>query len=774
MAEAQHNDSSHKQSFPVGIAGVSIHEIEREVGANDPPAWPINKELSVVGKPTVRVDGRQKVTGAAKYTADINLPGMLFARMVVSPHAAAEIKSIDTSEAERNPNVKAVFILGKDEGGKPPVLRYVGQPIGAVAATSQVEADEAARAMKIEYSIKPFVVDIEKAKAEDAPMVNAGPVETGGTAGGGGGARNATQKGNIRATVVPPEKIAEVQKAFDDADVVVESDYKTAVQTHSSLETHGVVVDWKPDLMTVYASTQGTASVRDEFARHFGLQNSQVRVITEFMGGGFGAKFGAGVWGILAAQLSKKAGTPVRLMCDRRDEHQCTGNRPSSNQKIKIGAKKDGTLVAIHAINYGTAGVATGAGATRPAMSLYPCKNAVAEEMDVFINAGPGTAMRAPGHPQGVFAFEQAIDELAHKLGMDPLELREKIDVSEARRAERKIGAEKFGWSKRKPPKSDSGSIKRGVGMAQAVWHRNMSRGASCEVRISHDGSVEILSGVQDIGGGIKTALAQCVAEELGLKPTDITVRVGDTNFPQGANSGGSVTTNSMTPVARNAAYSAKQQLLKGVASVFGVDPGDLQMTDGKIVAKGDPNKSVSFKAAAAKMSVQQISARANRENDYGVDVQGSNGLGGVQFAEVTVDTDTGVIHVDRVVAVHDCGRPINPLALQSQINGGVIQGISYALYENRILDRQSGVMVNPNLEEYKIVGSKETPEIEVHLIEQLWGKSSTDAAGIGEPANVATAAAVANAVFNATGVRIREIPMTPAVVLRALAEKQA
>jgi CO/xanthine dehydrogenase Mo-binding subunit len=308
--------------------------------------------------------------------------------------------------------------------------------------------------------------------------------------------------------------------------------------------------------------------------------------------------------------------------------------------------------------------------------------------------------------------------------------------------------------------------------MAQASWHRNKSNGASCEVRITHDGSVEILSGVQDIGGGIKTALAQCVAEELGLKVPDVAVRIGDTNFPQGANSGGSVTTNSMTPVARNAAYSAKQQLLEQVAPGMSAQASDLDLSDGKVVARKDPNKSMPFKSACAKLKVEQISGRATRRDDYG-NARQNNELGGVQFAEVTVDTDTGMVKVDRVVAVHDCGRPINPLALQSQINGGIIQGVSYALYENRILDRQTGIMVNPNLEEYKITGSKETPQIEVHLIEQLWGKSSTDAAGIGEPANIATAAAVANAVFNATGVRIREIPMTPAVVLKALNEQK-
>ncbi len=779
--------SNRTEQFPVGIAGVSLAEAPREIPPQDPPAWPENAKLSVVGKPTRRIDGHAKVTGQAKYTADQNLPGMLFARMLVSPYPAATIKSIDTSRCrDKNPNVKAIHIL--DNGGqgdqKYPSLRYVGQPIGAgwVAATSQIEADEAARSVKIEYDIKPFVVDPTKAKEPDAPLVYTGAVQGGTNAGGGGGPRNAQQHGNIRGNPTPKDRLDAFDKAYASAEVTVEAEYQTQVQTHSPLETHGVVADWKPDLLTVWASTQGTASVRDEFASVFNLPKSKIRVLTEFMGGGFGAKFGAGSWGILAANLSKKAGVPVRLMCDRRDQHQCTGNRPDSYQKIKIGAKKDGTLVAIRNLSFGTAGVGTGApGATGPAqLTYYPCPVIVTEDLDIFTHAGPAASFRAPGHPQGAFAFEQAIDELAEKLGIDPLAYREQIDVSASRREERKIGAEKFGWANRKPANSDPGPVKRGVGMAQAVWYRMAdTRNSHCEVRIHHDGSVEILSAVQDIGGGIKTALAQCVAEELGLQVTDITVRIGDTNYPQGNNSGGSTTTNSMTPIARNAAYSVKQQLLQQIAGLWNVNADDLTMSNGNVTSKSDASKSMPFKSACAKLNAEQISSIADRKDDYNTNEgrpkrgSGSGGLGGVQFAEVSVDTDTGVIQVHRVVAVHDCGRPINPLALVSQINGGVIQGVSYALYENRILDRQTGIMVNPNLEEYKIVGSRETPQIEVHLIEELWGRTSTDAAGIGEPSNVATAAAVANAVYNAIGVRIRQIPMTPAVVLNALAAKQ-
>jgi xanthine dehydrogenase YagR molybdenum-binding subunit len=438
--------------------------------------------------------------------------------------------------------------------------------------------------------------------------------------------------------------------------------------------------------------------------------------------------------------------------------------------RLRVGAKKDGTLTAIHFVSYGTAGTGTGAGAGGPAKNLYPCPNVLVEESDVFTNAGPAAAFRAPGHPQGAFGLEQTIDELADKLGMDPLALRDRIDVDDpgevwssagARRVERRIGAEKAAWARRHPPGVDRGSVKRGIGVAQAIWYRFVNLDSACEVRIARDGSVEVLSAVQDIGGGIRTVLAQVVAEELGIRPQDVTVRIGDTSFPPGPPSGGSVTTGSLSPAVRNAAFKAKQEMLRAAGAATATLGND-----------GD------FRRTAARMRVEQVSAQAVRGDDYGGfggggkrRGMGIGGYGGVQFAEVAVDVETGVVKVERVVAVHDCGRPINPLAVESQIHGGVIQGLSYALYENRVLDRKSGWMLNANFETYKIAGAREIPRIEVHLIEEYRARSSTDAGGIGEPATVATAAAVANAVFNATGVRVRELPMTPDRVLAALAQ---
>jgi xanthine dehydrogenase YagR molybdenum-binding subunit len=781
----------------VGIVSEGLKEVERPVPENEPPQWPPNAELSVVGKPTQRLDGPLKVTGKARYTSDMQLAGMLHAKRLVSPHAHARIKSVDTSEAEKVPGVRAVHVMERAYGNaqlrdpkqelesKYPVLRYVGQTIAGVAALTEEAAAEAVKRIKVEYEVLPHVVDLDDAMKPDAALVYPGAVDMAGSAGGGGAASGLPQKGNVRGPAPSPAgPRGDVKKGFAEAEVIVEGEFRTQVQTHSALEPHGVVADWKPDALIVYASTQSVLSVRDELAAVFELPQSKVRVITEFMGGGFGAKFGAGHYGVLATWLSKKAGAPVKLMLDRREEHTSVGYRPNSLQKLRIGAKKDGTLTAVQLSSWGTAGVATGAGVGFAAEWMYASPNFHGEQHDVFTHAGPGAAFRAPGLPQAVFALEQLIDELAEKLSVDPLALRDKLDVdgprfvhdSEARRVERRVGAERIGWSQRKRPAADTGPIKRGIGVAQAIWPRIVNLEATAEVRIGKDGSVEVLSATQDLGTGTRTVLAQVVAEELGLRPQDIEVKIGDSVHPPGPPSGGSQVTGSITPAARTAAYQAKLKLFGQVAQGLEAKPEELVAHGGKVFARSRPEKALTWKKAAARIKGTQVSAQATRAEDYGGGETprgrtqlGIGAMGGVQFAQVAVDTETGVIKVERIVAVHDCGRPLNPLALESQINGGIIQGLSYGLFEDRLLDRRSGRMLNPNLEQYKIAGAKEIPQIDIVLLEQLLGRSSTDAGGIGEPANIATAAAIANAVYNAIGVRLKELPMTPARVLEAL-----
>jgi len=786
-------------TFQAGIAGAAvtedqIAEVKRLVPADQPGQLPLNPELKSIGRPVHRIDGPFKTTGRARYTADVYLPGMLYAAMVSSGVPHARIRSIDTSKAQAYPGVKGVYVLehlsdvaevkdkSKELPSKYPIVRFAGQPIAGIAATTQAAAFEAAKLVEIDYEQLPFVTTVEEARRPNAPAVYPAPAVMGGSAGGGGGAANVPQKGNVRGPAIGPRgaEKGSTEKGFAGADAVVEGDFRTQIETHSALETHGVVADWKPDMLTVYASTQGTSTVRDEMAEVFSIPKSRVRVITEYMGGGFGAKFGAGNFGVVAAALSKQTGAPVKLMLTRKDEHLSVGNRPDARIHLKAGAKKDGTLTALHLVSYGTAGVGTGAGTAGPTQNMYKCENVLTEEYDVFINAGPASAMRAPGHPQGCFALEQTIDDLAEKIGMDPLEFRDKMDEHPARREERRIGAQMANWSARHRPGADPGPIKHGLGVAQAVWYRIGNMDSAAEVRITRDGSVELLSGVQDIGGGIRTVLAQIVAEELGLRPQDISVRIGDTNFPQGPPSGGSMTTNSITPAARDASYRAKQQFLEQVAPLLNTTPDQIELSGGRVSAKNSSD-SLTFRQAASRMKTDEVAARASRAEDYDSDsdARGSRRrsrmvtYGGVQFAQVSVDTETGVVRVEKVWAVHDCGRPMNPLLLESQINGGIIQGLSYALFENRVLDRNYGLMLNANLEQYKIAGSRETPEIKVHVIEQYYGLSSTDAGGIGEPAKIPTAAAIANAFYNATGVRIREIPMRPAIVLAALGKSK-
>jgi xanthine dehydrogenase YagR molybdenum-binding subunit len=513
----------------------------------------------------------------------------------------------------------------------------------------------------------------------------------------------------------------------------------------------------------------------------FDLPKSSVRVISEFTGGGFGAKYGIGNHGALAIHLSKKARAPVRLMLDRREEHASAGNRPSSLQRLKIGAKNDGTLTAIKLEAYGSGGVAAGAGVGFAHTSLYPCPNVLTEQYDVFTNAGPCAAFRAPGQVQGIFALEQAIDELAERLGMDALALRDKLDTNDsddtrARAVERRIGRERSRWSERRPTRSDPGPTLRGVGMAQSHWLYLVHNATACEVRINSDGSVEAFSAAQDVGTGTRTVLAQVVAEELGVQPEEVLVRIGDTRYPAGPPSGGSRVTSSLTPAARNAAYRVARDLAARIAPALSVPPEELVFRGGRVFVRDAPDTGMTFKDAVRRADVSEIAHRVDRTPDYdGYAAQSGplgishHGIGGVQFAEVAVDTETGVIKVERVVAVHDCGRPINPKLVESQIYGGVIQGVSYALYEERHLDSDTGQQLNANIDQYKIVLSREVPEIEVHVLEQLGAQSSTDARGGAEPANIATAAAIANAFYNATGKRIRTLPMTPANVFAAL-----
>jgi xanthine dehydrogenase YagR molybdenum-binding subunit len=648
------------------------------------------------------------------------------------------------------------------------VVRYVGQPVVAVAATSMAEAEAALKLIRVEYKPLPFVVDMDEALKVGAPKVyDADSAPQGGAAG-------LPLDGNVRGPARASR--GDAAQALATAEVTLEGEYSTEVQTHCCLEPHGLVADWRDDGVTVYISTQFTAGVRRELAQAFDLSIDKVRVVVDGMGGGFGSKSTLGNYGRLGVALSRQAGAPVRLTLTRPEEQMDSGNRPSVRQRIRLGASRDGTLTAMAIESHGTAGVGLGAGIGNFAQAIYDCPNFSSAQYDVFINAGPSTAMRAPGNTPGAWGLESAIDELAEKLGLDPVALRDRIDPSPVRREERRIGAERIDWSRRHAPGADPGPIKRGLGMAQSLWGANVQTTASIEVRLRRDGVVEAYSGVQDIGSGIGTAIQQTIAETLGLQPSQIAIHIGDTNFPAGPPSYGSRTTASITPPARVAAWKILQALFAKAASALNADPGDLLARGGSIETRSDPKRSMRFAEAAALIDGDALSFTETRSEDYGgfkrtmgEAALAQQDLGGVQFAEVAVDVETGIIRVERVVATQDCGRPLNPMLLESQIHGGVLMGVSYALYEERLLDRATGRMVNANLEQYKVAGPREVPQIDVTVIENYQGRSATDAYGIAEPANIATAPAIGNAVYNAIGVRLRALPMTPAAVLAAL-----
>jgi xanthine dehydrogenase YagR molybdenum-binding subunit len=741
----------------VGI-NKDLKEITVTIPDADPKPWDGKDDLKHIGKKVTRIDGIYKTTGRAKYTYDIKVPGMIYGKIIRSPYPAAMVKKIDIAQAKKLPGVRAI-IPAKDELPFP--VRFAGQDVVAIAADTEYLLEEAAKLIKIEYEQKPFTVDLEEAKREDAPPVYFNSDDE-------------DRKKNLRSPNISPEEATpdEIDNILNSSDHKVEATYRTQVQTHSPMETHGVVAKWDEGKITIWSSTQGTFTVRNQVADHFKVPKSDVRVITKYMGGGFGSKLKADTYTMMAVKLARESGKPVHLMLSRKEDHLTTGNRPNSVQTISIGAANDGIMTGIKLISYGTGGVAGGAGTSGPAGNIYDVEKKYIEEANVYTNAGPSAPFRAPGHPQGAFALEQTIDDLALKIGMDPLEFRIKNTMSdEVRQAEYKIGAEKFGWTKRNPKAgADKGVIKRGVGMANSIWYYIYGTGSHVSLRINDDGSVHLRNGVQDIGGGIVTPMAAIVAEELGLEPKDIKVTIGDTEFGLGPTSGGSQTTAGLTPAVRNAAWSAKQRLLKMAADLMEVDKNNVRMKSGGVFQAVDSEKKMTWKEVTAEIGERyggQLTVTGYRDEDYYE--SGRWKISGVQFAEVEVDTETGKISVKRILAVHDCGRPMNRLTIENQINGGIIQGVSYALYENRILDRNTGVMVNPNLESYKIAGAQEVPKIESHIIDLNLGQSSTGAAGIGEPATIPTAAAIANAVYHAIGVRIRQLPMTPAVVLKAL-----
>jgi xanthine dehydrogenase YagR molybdenum-binding subunit len=682
-------------------------------------AWP--DQPALLGKPAPRVDAHAKVTGEAKYTYDVQPQGWLYGMILRSKWPAANVTKINLSKALAMPGVKAAVLAG----GEQRTIRFYGQELAAVAAQTKQQCLDALRAIEVEAQPLPFVVRVEDAMAAGAPQVFPAP--------------------NVSDPSLKEQ--GQVDQAMAGAAAVCEAEMRTQVQLHHPLETHGNTVSVQNDQVTAWASTQGIFSVRDGLASNLKVPQANVQVICDYMGGGFGSKFGPGPHGGLAAQLSQQAGAPVKVMLTRHDQGLAVGNRPSSQQTLKFAADKDGKLLAADVQNYGSPGVSGGGqtaggggGANIATPYLYKFPNFRVKQFGVALNTGPSSAFRAPGHPPASFGTEAMMDELAVKLNMDPVDFRLLNDPSDVRHREFTVGREKFGWAaKYKPPGSSPGPIKTGVGCAAGTWGGG-GKGSKAEVQINADGTVEVRCGTQDLGTGSRTVVALIAAEAFGLQPDQITVRIGDTHLPFSGGSGGSSTTASMGP----AIWDACQNAL-----------GALEQQTKVPDARG-----ANWFAACKLIGINPLTAQGEWQPGFS-----GSGAGGVNFAEVEVDTETGFIRVKKITAVHDCGLIVNPLTTRSQINGGILSGLGYALYEERVMDRQTGLLLNINFDSYKIPNIADTPDIEVILLDI----PQRGIIGIGEPAVIPSAGAIANAVANALGVRIHSLPMTPAKVLAAL-----
>lgn len=730
----------------VGFAGES-REIEVEVPDGEPAIWGLDAKLSVVGTRVPRVDGPAKATGRAVYTADARPDGMLHARLLRAPSPGGKLVTLDVTAAAAAPGVVHVKALAAPGAH----MSHEGLDLAIVVAETEDQAEDALRLCRLEIAPGPVVVDADRAREPGSPP-----------------ARPGDDKGNVRAgRAGRPDAMERADAAVADAPVVVERTYRTQVQTHSALEPHGIVCAPDGDGgIAVFASTQGTFSVRDGICNALKLPPTKVTVISEHVGGGFGAKFGPSApgsgFGVAAARAAMELGSPVRCVLDRREEHLIGGNRPSSVQTVRIGLTKDGRVLGYTVRSYGTAGIAEGgAGVSNP--MIYALGATAKDEVTVLTQAGPQAAFRAPGHPQGSFALESILDEAADAVGMDPLDLRRRIDRDPVRLWQYDEGARLFGWVAKRARAPGAGPLRRGVGMGSCVWYQGGGAGSQVTVTVHRDGSVEVSNGAQDIGTGTRTVLAVIVAEVLALDPRSVKVNLGRTTWPNGPGSGGSQTAPTLGPCARDAAEKARKALLGDAAP-----------------------SAAAWKKACASMEGESQTFTGSRGPQYeGVaaapDAKGPKPQGaysprvaGCQFVEVEVDVETGVVRVVDVLALQDCGRVIDALTAESQVIGAVIGGIGYALFEDRRLDPATGRLLHGDLEGYRIPGPRDVPDVKVLMTDVANAGNSVGMMGLGEPPAVPTAGAVANAVAHAlrgTGARVRELPITPARVLAALDE---
>jgi len=726
-----------------------------------------------------RVEARDKVTGAARYTVDVQVEGMLRGRILRSPHAAAVLTRLDTAAAQALDGVSAV-VRFVDDGGR---VRYADQEVAAVAARDEDTARRGLALLLPEWQVLPHVLDIASAQAEGAPLVWELPKDAPSSAEGAtlSGKWNANVRGPASSSILgkPGRADKKIERARTEGRLQ-SGTFQTQVQVHGALEPHAVIAWWKDapaDLprgelprptVELWVSTQAVHDLAQDVAQRWKLRQQDVRVHAEHVGGGFGAKASLSMELVAAVELSRLAQAPVRIVPDRAEELSVGGNRPSHELQVEVAATADGALDAVRSVAHGSSGVAVGAVTGMIARLLYKSDDKRLEDYDVVTNTPPSRPMRGPGGPPAIFALEQVVDQVARSRGEDSITLRRRWDGHPGR-------LRLYDWIESLPAWAGraglprEGRYRQGVGLACANWFVFIDRGARVQIEASSDGIVAA-SACQDMGNGSRTVVATAVSEVLGLRPTDIQVRFGDSRDVPGVMSAGSRTTASMGPAATEAATELVEELSELARDSLGWDdviavPGGLQHGGSTV-----PWAQV----LAATGPVTTLGRRRRDPGGYfipfapsGVNI-GKDLAAAVQLTHVEVDTWLGKTRVLGAWVGLAAGRIRVPTLARSQVEGGVVQGIGYALYEERHLDPVTGQLLSRNMDDYRIPGIGDVPPIEVRFDDQALDGVLDGGVGIGEVCTIPTAASIANAVFDATGWRPATLPIRPDRVLEA------
>ena len=715
---------------------------ERKIG------WEPLGSHTLVGGEIQRIDGKAKASGQAKYTNDTNPPGTLFAKLLTSPHAHAKLSALNIEKAKGVKGVKAVLALAKvgDE------IRYEGWPIVAIAAERPEFAEDGLRAIEFKFEPLPHFVDEADLKGAEAATVTDGgePLKLTKSLG-------TNKKGNVEEALAAA---AHVHKGY----------YGVHTITHMCLEPHGSHSTWDGDNLKVALSTQNVSGTAGQYVMPLGIDASSVSINCDYIGGGFGSKFAVDEWDVACAKLAKETGKPVRLMLNRSTEMQIAGNRPSAFAEVTVACDAEGNLTAWDSHHWGTNGPKGSTVALGVTPYVFEPKNRIRAATGIVTHCGPDRAWRAPNHPQACAYTQTALDDLAAKAGMDCFDFFKKnlglTNLPHIYGPELEIAARLMDWKQKWHPRgkgSGNGPIKRGVGLALHTWGGGPHQ-SNVTLKVHPDGTVEVLMGSQDIGTGTRTCIAQVAADTFGLGMSNVKVAIGSNKYPQAGPSGGSTTIGGVTGPVRRTSQQALWKILDLVAAKHQVEGSTLTARDGRIWSL--TKEICTWKQAASLVGPMALELQGGPVTEE--EGLTSKQVGGVQMAEVAVDTETGIVRMVKMVAVQDIGMIVNRLLARSQVYGALIMGIAYSLSEERIMDNKTGRFINANLNDYKLPRIGDIGDLVVEFYEPE-SEYKRGVIGLGEPPVISPGAAISNAVANAIGVRVPVLPLTPKRVLEAL-----